>query len=167
MKVKNMKLFLILFLSMVFALSLDSCKKAEELPGFNAVIGEGANNVALFKSYIEKCGGFEAAQIVDIRSEELYIKGHISGAKNISARTESADKDNIFEDKSAFDIFNKNKPIFIYGESGLNYDYLAPAYIATIFGKNNTCVLTGGGFEKWKEASTNDPSYKITKGKNP
>ena len=172
MKVKNMKLFSFLFLSVIFVVSLGSCKKVDELQSFNKV-----RDVESFKKYIEDIGGgFDKALILDLRSAELYRAGHISGAINIPATAESVEnKNGAFVNDERFKKLEKSKPIFVYGVSsdgrdGMTvtaHDYLAPSRIAEAFGRTKTyCLL--GGYDKWEAANAKDPEgYKITTGENP
>ena len=156
---KNIRLLLLLFLSASFALSFNSCikKGTEELEPFTKLA-----SVEDFKKGIANQG--DAAQILDVRSPELYRAGHIPGAINLTATSDNAkDKNGAFTQQVKSLGLNTGIPVYVYGVGGLPaHDYLAPARVSEAgFGKHRTLLLLGG-FNKWIDAD-----YEIVTGDNP
>ena len=160
---KNRRLFLLFFLSVVLAVSLDSCKKAEVLNTFGFAV-----DAKDFKDRIEKAGGFKVdggAQIVDIRSRDLYVKGHIKGAVNIPMTYNKTNGDLVFEGEEKLESFDTHKPIFVYGDDDTKGARVASYMVDFGFSKSTTCYLSGG-FNKWETTNKGDSSYEITTGES-
>ena len=163
---KNVRLFLFLFMSVAFASSFNSCKKSDVLGLFKNVA-----NTEYFKNLILNDGGFESAQILDIRSADLFAKEHIKGAINIPAPNDATASSESFatQVKKAFPP-NNGKGIFIYGISAGKvpnndkyvHDMIAPGHVANM-GFRETWLLKDG-FDAWKKENQKDPdAYPIAK----
>ena len=143
---KTFKSFFILFLASLFILSVNSCKKSgseEELGPHNKV-----RTAQGFDEYITAQGA--NLQLLDFRAEADFIAGHIPNAVNIPATVVNTASDNGEFAQQVLQRFDKTRPLFIYGGSDLNLEYIVPGRISKIgFGQPNTYILLGG-FNVWK-----------------
>jgi rhodanese-related sulfurtransferase len=150
---KNFKSLFLLFLSL-FLLSVNSCKKnnSEDLGPFNKI-----PTAEKFNAFIVQYGGYEGAQILDIRRADYYAVGHIPGAKNITATATNTSSNDASFCKEVLEKFDKTKPILIYGaKNAVDLEYYVPGRVSKIgFEQRNTFVLLGG-YESWKEKYPNE-----------
>jgi rhodanese-related sulfurtransferase len=146
---KTLKSFFLLLCVSALVLSVNSCKgggNEEELGPHNKI-----RSAEGFKDAIDARGGFGSAQILDFRSKEAFDAGHIPGAKHIHATVvNTASNDGTFA-KAVLEMFpDKSKPIFMYGGTDANLEYVVPGRISKIgYGQANSNILLGG-FNAWK-----------------
>ncbi len=145
---KTFKSFFLLLFASALVLSVNSCSGGgdeEELGPHNKV-----QYAKDFKDLIDKQGGFESAQILDFRKADEFAAGHIPGAINITAdiiNTESNDGPFAKAVMAAFP--DKSKPIYMYGGTNANLEYVVPGRISKIgYGQANSNILLGG-FNAW------------------
>jgi|SRR5690606_7296825 rhodanese-related sulfurtransferase len=115
-------------LSTVLFITLLSCKKSEE-PKITVITPEE------MQSFLD----VENVQLIDVRSQEEFDKGHIKGAQNIDFFSPT-----FFEDISKLD---KDKPVYLYCNSGKRSANCAEKMIEIGFVK---IYDLEGGISKWK-----------------
>lgn len=126
------------FVSLVFLFLLFSVN------GFSQVSSktEAKNIVAVLPpiSYAASYKNEKNALLIDIRTENEYVLGHLKGAKNIDYY-----KDDF---KSQINKLDKNAPVYIYCHSGVRSDY-ALKIMQTMGFKSVTDLQ--GGIVAWKK----------------
>jgi rhodanese-related sulfurtransferase len=115
-------------LSTVLFIALLSCKKSEE-PKITVITPEE------MQSFLD----VDNVQLIDVRSQEEFDKGHIKGAQNIDFFSPT-----FFEDISKLD---KDKPVYLYCNSGKRSANCAEKMIEIGFVK---IYDLEGGISKWK-----------------
>jgi rhodanese-related sulfurtransferase len=115
-------------LSTVLFITLLSCKKSEE-PKITVITPEE------MQSFLD----VDNVQLIDVRSQEEFDKGHIKGAQNIDFFSPT-----FFEDISKLD---KDKPVYLYCNSGKRSANCAEKMIEIGFVK---IYDLEGGISKWK-----------------
>lgn len=120
---KNLS-FLALVIFMVFA----SCKKEDD-PKITVITAEE------MQFFLEA----DNVQLIDVRSQEQFNKGHIQGAQNIDFLSPT-----FFEDINKLD---KDKPVYLYCNSGNRSAKCAQKMIEIGFIK---IYDLDGGFSKWQ-----------------
>lgn len=115
-------------LSTVLFITLLSCKKSKE-PKITVITPEE------MQSFLD----VENVQLIDVRSQEEFDKGHIKGAQNIDFFSPT-----FFEDISKLD---KDKPVYLYCNSGKRSANCAEKMIEIGFVK---IYDLEGGISKWK-----------------
>lgn len=103
---------------------------AQEIPNFKVL------EPVQYKQEVSK----DSLQLVDVRTPEEYVEGHIEGAENIDFLAEG-----FFSEMEKFD---KKKPLYIYCRSG-NRSAKAAATLSEM-GFNNIIDLKGG-YNAWKD----------------
>src|SRR5690606_28036268 len=116
------------FLSVLFCIALLSCKKDED-PKITVITPEE------MQIFLEA----DNVQLIDVRSQEQFNKGHIEGAQNIDFLSPT-----FFEDISKLD---KDKPVYLYCNSGKRSANCAEKMIEIGFVK---IYDLEGGISKWK-----------------
>jgi len=99
---KLIKIVTIAMLSLICGLNFTSCQNAENAKSF---IGKVAVN-----EFEQKLNESKDAQLIDVRTPEEYVEGHLQNASNIDYRGSDFDKQ--------IKKLDKSKPVFVYCLSG-------------------------------------------------
>jgi thioredoxin len=114
--------------------------------------GQTSKNVKTIeaKTFAEKIAATPNPQILDVRTPEEFVSGHIDNAKNVDWLS------NDFVTNTA--KFDKSKPVFVYCKSGGRSQKAAEKLSELGF---TTIYQLDGGILKWDAAGLSKPSDKI------
>ncbi|MFM2369045.1 MAG: hypothetical protein RL619_1345 [Bacteroidota bacterium] len=114
--------------------------------------GQTSKNVKTIeaKAFAEKIAATPNPQILDVRTPEEFVSGHIDNAKNVDWLS------NDFVTNTA--KFDKSKPVFVYCKSGGRSQKAAEKLSELGF---TTIYQLDGGILKWDAAGLSKPSDKI------
>lgn len=119
------------YLCLLLLISVSACKEAD------------SSKITLITSEeMETFLEADNVQLIDVRSQEEYNKGHIEGAQNIDFFSPT-----FFEDINKLD---KNKPVYVYCQSGNRSAKCADKMVEIGFVK---IYDLQGGFSKWKHGN--------------
>jgi thioredoxin 1 len=99
---KLIKIVTIAMLSLICGLNFTSCQNTENVKSF---IGKVAVN-----EFEQKLNESKNAQLIDVRTPEEYVEGHLQNASNIDYRGSDFDEQ--------IKKLDKSKPVFVYCLSG-------------------------------------------------
>ncbi|HZH69597.1 MAG TPA: rhodanese-like domain-containing protein [Flavobacteriaceae bacterium] len=117
----------------VFAilLSLTSCINSKKDPAVQVISPEQMANDLLEK---------EEIQLVDVRTSEEFLEGHLKNAQNICIASSD------FEDK--IKLLDKNKPVYLYCRTGVRSSNAAKTLLKMGF---TEVYDMQGGITNWEE----------------
>ena len=112
------------------------------------------------KQFSEKMAATASPQLIDVRTPDEFMSGHLAGAKNLVIDTQ--------EFEAGLDQLDKSKPVFVYclsgGRSAATASILAKKGFKEVYDLENGLIgwQSGGyGLESGTSASANKPTMTL------